>query len=338
MATSERVQIRDIKAEPGKKIRGFVDVGETPVGPIRVPLVLIAGWRPGPTLCLTAGVHATEYPAIDAVMRTIQALNPEELMGTVVAAPVVSQIMYQTRTPFISPIDGQNLNRMAPGRPDGTISEVLAHALLEEVVLKADVHIDCHGGDMGEILWPYAGYALSGNAEQDRRGEALARLYTPRIFALYREGSPLPPTAGAITANASKRGTISILGESGSNGTLEEKDVQVHLKGIANAMRYLGMLPGKPESAGDRLQARGQFVVSARRGGLLRLAIEIGQEIEAGQEIAEIVGLFGDVVERVRSDQAGIARIIWAHKAVNTGDPIVKCWQAAPAPPFDLDA
>ena len=338
MATSESVQIRHIKAEPGKKVRGFVDVGETPVGPIRIPLVLIAGRRPGPTLCLTAGVHATEYPAIDAVMRTIQALNPAELEGTVIAAPVVSQIMYQTRTPFFSPIDGQNLNRMAPGRSDGTISEILAHVLLEEVVLKADVHIDCHGGDMGEILWPYAGYALTGNAEQDRRGEALARLYTPRIFALYREGSPLPPTAGAITANASKRGTIGILGESGSNGTLEEKDVQVHLKGIANAMRYLGMLPGEPEITGDRLQARGQFVVSARRGGLLRVGIEIGQEIKAGQEIAEIVDLFGDVVERVRSDQVGIARIIWAHKAVNTGDPIVKCWQAEPALPFDLDA
>lgn len=338
MATDQPVQIRDIEAEPGKKVRGFITVGETPAGPIRIPIMLIAGTRPGPTLCLTAGVHATEYPAIDAVMRTIQALEPTDLTGTVIAAPVVSQIMYQTRTPFISPIDGQNLNRMAPGRPDGTISEVLAHVLLEEVVLEADVHIDCHGGDMGEILWPYAGYALTGDAGQDRRGEALARLYTPRIFALYRENTPLPPTNGAITANASKRGTIGILGESGSNGTLEEKDVQVHLKGINNAMRYLGMLPGEPEAAGDRLRARGQFVVGARRGGLLRIKIEIGQEIEAGQEIAEIVDVFGDVIERVHSAQSGIARLIWAHKAINTGDPIVKCWQAEPAAAFDFDA
>jgi predicted deacylase len=337
MATDEPVQIRDIRAEAGKKVRGFITVGETPAGPIRIPIMLIAGTRPGPTLCLTAGVHATEYPAIDAVIRTIQSLKPEALSGTVIAAPVVSQIMYQTRTPFISPIDGQNLNRMAPGRPDGTISELLAHVLLEEVVLKADVHIDCHGGDLGEILWPYAGYALTGNARQDRRGEALARLYTPRIFALYQEGTPLPPTAGAITANASRRGTIGILGESGSNGTLKEKDVQVHLRGIDNAMRYLGMLPGEAEITGDRLRARGQFVISARRGGLLRVGIEIGQEIEAGQEVARIVDLFGEVVERVRSDRAGIARIIWAHKAVNTGDPIVKCWQAEPAPELDLE-
>ncbi|MGH6922044.1 MAG: succinylglutamate desuccinylase/aspartoacylase family protein [Geminicoccaceae bacterium] len=338
MATTDVIQIREMRGEAGRKVRGFVTVGESPGGPIRIPIMLITGTRPGPTLGLSAGVHATEYPAIDAVMRTIQALDPAVLSGTVIAAPVVNQLMYQTRTPFISPVDGQNLNRMAPGRPDGTISEILAYVLLEELVLKADVHIDCHGGDMGEILWPYAGYALSGNAEQDRRGEALARLYTPRIFALYQDGTPLPPTNGAITANASRRGTIGILGESGSNGRLDEQDVQVHLRGIANVMRHLGMVPGKPAIEGDRLRARGQFVVAARRGGLLRVAIEIGQEIEAGQEIAQIVDPFGEVVERVRAEQAGIARLIWAHKAVNTGDPIVKCWQAEPAAPFDFDA
>ena len=338
MATVTVIEVREIRGEPGKKVQGFITVGECPGGPIRIPVALITGTRPGPSLCLTAGVHATEYPAIDAVMRTIQSLDPATLAGTVIAAPVVNQLMYQTRTPFISPVDGLNLNRMAPGRPDGTISEILAHVLLEELVLKADVHIDCHGGDMGETLWPYAGYALTGNAEQDQQGEALARLWTPRIFALYQDGSPLPPTNGAIAANATKRGTIGILGEAGSNGRLDEQDVQIHLCGIANVMRHLGMIPGKPAIEGDRLRARSQFVVAARRGGLLRVAIEIGQEIEAGQEVAQIVGPFGEVVERVRTEQAGIARLIWAHKAVHTGDPIVKCWQAEPAAPFDLDA
>jgi predicted deacylase len=70
----------------------------------------------------------------------------------------------------------------------------------------------------------------------------------------------------------------------------------------------------------------GQFVVSAQRGGLLRLKMGIGEEIAAGQEIAEIANLFGEVVECVRAPRSGLARLIWAHKAVNTGDSIVKCW------------
>ena len=323
---AEAVRIRDIVAKPGTRISGFLTIGETPTEPIRVPLVVVHGHRPGPRLCLTAGVHAAEYPGIDAVMRTVQGLDPTELVGTVVAVPVVNPPMFQRRSGFLSPIDGLNLNRTAPGRADGTISEVLAHVLLNDVIGTCQYHIDCHGGDLGEILWPYSGYALTGNSEQDRQGEALARLWSPRIVALYREGSELPPTNGSLTSQAARQGVISILAEAGSNGTLEPTDVEIHMRGMRNVMRYLGMIPGNPDAAGERVQPTGQFVVSARCGGLLRLKIGIGDEIGEQQEIAEVCNLFGEVIERIHSPHDGIARLIWAHKAVNTGDPIVKCW------------
>src|SRR5919112_1919903 len=242
---AEAVHIRDIVAKPGTRAGGFLTIGETPTEPIRLPLVIVHGHCPGPRLCLTAGVHAAEYPGIDAVMQTIQGLDPTELAGTVVAVPVVNPPMFQRRSGFLSPIDGLNLNRTAPGRADGTISEVLAHVLLTEA---------------------------------------------------------------------------------GSNGTLEPADVEIHMRGMRNVMCYLGMIPGEPAAAGERVQPTGQFVVSAQRGGLLRLKIGIGDEIGEAQEIAEVCDLFGEVVERIHSPHDGIARLIWAHKAVNTGDPIVKCW------------
>lgn len=323
---AEAGRIRDIVARPGTRASGFLTIGETPTEPIRLPVVVVHGLRPGPRLCLTAGVHAAEYPGIDAVMRTVQGLDPTELAGTVVAVPVVNPPMFQRRSGFLSPIDGLNLNRTAPGRVDGTVSEVLAYVLLNEVIGTCQYHIDCHGGDLGEILWPYSGYALTGNSEQDRLGEALARLWSPRIVALYREGSELPPTNGSLTSQAARRGVVSILAEAGSNGTLEPTDVEIHMRGMRNVMRYLGMVPGEPDVAGEHVQPTGQFVVSTRCGGLLRLKIGIGDEIREQQEIAEVCNLFGEVVERIHSPQDGIARLIWAHKAVNTGDPIVKCW------------
>ena len=323
---AEAVRVRDLVASPGARVEGFLTIGETPSEPFRMPLVIVNGRRPGPRLCLTAGVHAAEYPGIDAVMRTAQSLDPEELSGAVIAVPVVNPPMFQRRSAFLSPIDGLNLNRTAPGRADGTISEVLAHVLLTEVVGICQYHIDCHGGDVGEILWPYAGYALSGNTERDRQGEALARLYSPGIVALYREGSRLAPTMGSITAQAARRGVVSLLAEAGSNGTLDPADTEIHLRGIRNVMRFLGMIPGEPDPAAGTIDAIDQFVVSATRGGLLRLDIAVGDTLCAGQEIGQICNLFGEVVERVHAPQSGIARIIWAHKAVNTGDPIVKCW------------
>ncbi|HSB67901.1 MAG TPA: succinylglutamate desuccinylase/aspartoacylase family protein [Candidatus Methylomirabilis sp.] len=326
-------RIRDIEAKMGTKQRGHLTLGETPMGPIQIPLVIAHGAKAGPTLCITAGVHAAEYPAIDAVLRTVSRLDPAELSGTLLAVPVANPPMFRARSAFTSPIDGLNLNRTFPGKPDGTISELIAHVLLAEVVARADFHIDCHGGDLPEILWPYSGYAMTGNPAVDERGEAMARLYSPRIVALYREGTPLPPTKGSFTSEAARRGVPSILAESGSAGGLDPSDVETHLHGIRNVMGFLKMLPGEPVIRGRRMLAVAQFVVDARRGGLLRLAIGIGDEIRKGQEIAEVCDVFGDVVERIVSPGDGIARIIWTHKAVNTGDPIVKCWIVEPAPP-----
>jgi hypothetical protein len=326
--------IRDIAAEKGTKQRGYLTVGETPMGPIQIPLVIVHGAKPGPTLCITAGVHAAEYPAIDAVLRTVAGLDPADVCGTLVAVPVANSPMFRARSAFLSPIDGLNLNRTFPGKANGTISEIIAHVLLNEVVARADFHIDCHGGDLPEILWPYSGYAIQGNPAVDERGEAMARLYSPRVVALYRDGTALSATRGSFMSEAARRGVASILAESGSAGGLDPADVQNHLNGIGNVMRFFKMLPGEPVIHGKRMLAVDQFVVDSRRGGLLRLVIRIGDEIRKGQEIAEVCDVFGDVVEKIVSPSDGIARIIWTHKVVNSGDPIVKCWMAEPAPPF----
>lgn len=322
----EALRVRDVVAAPGTRAQGFLTIGETASGPVRIPLVIINGTSDGPVLCLTAGVHATEYAPIDAVLRTVQALHPGELRGAVLAVPVANLRMFDGRTPFVSPLDGVNLNKIAPGRHDGSISEILAQVLLDEVIGRADVHIDLHAGDMGEMLLPFAGYAFTGNAALDERGEALARLYSPKLVSLATESAAVPPFPDGIAYAATRRGIVSIFAESGGNGTLEEGDVRVHLDGITNVMRALGMVDGAPAPAGDRVVARDRKVVRATRAGLLRLGVAIGDTIVAGQEVAQICNVFGEVVERVTSTGDGIAGLVWAHKAVHTGDPIVRYW------------
>ena len=70
--------IRGVVAERGQRAQGFVTIGETASGPIQLPLVIVNGVDDGPMLCLTAGVHATEYAPIDAVLRIIQSLRPDD--------------------------------------------------------------------------------------------------------------------------------------------------------------------------------------------------------------------------------------------------------------------
>jgi len=329
----DSVRIRDLVVEPGATRRGLLRVAETGAGPVDMPVVVIHGGRPGPTLCLTGGVHATEYPGQTAVRELARQLDPAGLAGTVIAVPVVNLPMFAGRTPFVSPIDGLNLNRVAPGRPDGTITELIAHTLFSEVLSLATHHIDCHGGDLTEVLWPYAAYRLTGKREQDETGVAMARCYSPRIVALFGDGTPLVPT-GTVTTEAARRGIASILGECGSAGGLDPADVATHVHGITNVMRYLGMLAGAPVVPPNQLLGTGQFVVQARRSGLVRLSVGIGETVAEGQPVGEVWDLFGDVVETLRAPARGLVRIIWTHKVVNPGDLVLKCWVTEPAPPF----
>ena len=318
--------IRDVSAQSGERAQGFITIGETASGPMRFPLVIINGADDGPILCLTSGVHATEYAPIDAVMRVVQSLDPSKLRGAVIAVPVVNMRMFDSRTGFVSPLDGLNLNKVAPGRPDGSASEILAGVLLDEVIGRAAYHIDLHAGDLGEMLLPFAGYALTGDQELDAQGEALARLYSPKLISLATSDGKIPPFADGICYAATRRGVVSIFAESGGNGTLEDADVRVHVDGVTTVMRHLRMIDGTPTTPGPRVSARDRKVVRATRAGLLRLRVRIGDELVAGQEVAEVCNVFGEVVETVRSNGAGIAGLVWAHKVVNTGDPIVRYW------------
>src|SRR5215204_2443275 len=322
----DALRIRGVVAECGQRAQGFITIGETPSGPIQFPVVIANGADDGPVLCLTAGVHATEYAPIDAAMRIVQSLDAMSLRGAVIVVPVVNMRMFESRTGFVSPLDGINLNKAAPGRDDGSISEVLAKVLLDEVIGCAAYHIDLHAGDLGEMLLPFAGYALTGRPDLDEQGEALARLYSPKLISLATPDGKIPPFADGICHAATRRGVVSIFAESGGNGTLDEGDVRVHLHGVTNVMRYLRMIDGTPTAVGAQVSARDRKVVRAARAGLLRLRVKIGDELVAGQDVADVCNVFGEVVETVRSTGAGIAGLVWAHKVVNTGDPIVRYW------------
>ncbi len=326
-------EIGSLRASRGQLVRGFLSVGETSAGPVQLPLVIIHGEAEGPVLCLTAGVHATEYASIDALMRLINEVTPKELRGTLIAVPVVNMHMFAARCPFVSPLDGVNLNKIAPGG-DGSITERVGRILFDEVITKARYHIDLHAGDFGEMLLAFAGFSLTGNAELDRQGEALVRLFSPRVFCLARDGTTLPPSPGFVAYAAAHKGVVSILAESGGNGALEEADVRIHLEGLRNVMRYLKMIDGEPVIPGRQVRATDWHNTRAQQSGLLRLKVAVGDEVAAGQEVAEVCDIFGRTVERVRVEKPGLAMLVWAHKAVNTGDPIVRCWSTEPAAPF----
>lgn len=308
--------VGEMTAEPGHSARGLIRtrVGTTTV---EMPVVLINGRRRGPTVCVTAGVHGAEYPGIEAAIRLSRSLGADAVRGAVIVVPIVNVPAFQRRAIYVNPLDGVNLNRVFPGNPAGTITEVMAAALFREVVQPADALIDLHGGDLIEALAAFTLYYESGKSSVDATSRRMAEVfgieYIVRSMAL----------KGCAYQAAAAMGKPAILAEAGGQGILDEGSVQTHSKGLTNVLRHLGVLDGEPEVPGKPVKFLESTWLSAEEGGIFYPAVAVGQPVEKGQVVGEFRDWFGEPIARVEAPARGVILFLVTSPAINRGDPIL---------------
>jgi predicted deacylase len=283
------------------------------------PVVTVTGAKPGPTLFINAGVHGGEYPAIEAVIRLGKTLDPQKISGTVILMPVLNLPAFRKRTMFVCPVDHVNPNRVFPGDPDGSYSEQMVHALINEFVVHADAYIDLHGGDIPEALVPFA-ICRGGNEPVDVKSKELAMAFgMPYVLAVKR---PIQAAKGSSSyVAAAQRGIPAVLAEAGGVGQLQEEAVQLLMNGVMRVMRRLGMVEQGAGSLGrgdaadtaatteegdEEPEVLTSFEwVNAKSAGMFYPRIAAGDLVEKGQEIGTIRSLFGDRLERIVAPVTG---------------------------------
>jgi predicted deacylase len=109
-----------------------------------MPIACVANGD-GPTALVLAGNHGDEYPGPIAILKLMRSLRPEQVRGRLILIPALNLFAAKAAT-RLSPRDGKNLNRCFPGRPDGTLTEQVAHYLTTVLFPLADVVIDVHTG------------------------------------------------------------------------------------------------------------------------------------------------------------------------------------------------
>jgi predicted deacylase len=126
-----------------------------------VPITVIRGFKDGATLVQTAGCHR-----IDATKKLWNSIKHEELAGSFTGVPCLNVPGSSQRT-YITPLDGRNIQERYPGTTDGTISDLTAYVLFNDVALKSDYYLGCHGGDVHESeLWTFIYHKTSGAVEK----------------------------------------------------------------------------------------------------------------------------------------------------------------------------
>ncbi len=314
---SRIIVIGNVRSKPGEKVSGHLKVADKASSSINLPLTIIQGRSPGPTLALIAGEHGCEYCGIMAAVRIIRNVSPTKIRGTLVVIPLANPPAFEERTLFVNPIDSVNLYAAYPGSLEGTASYVMAYKIFNDIALKADYVVHLHGADYNEALFPFNYYAKTGNPEVDRMSKKLASCfpvnYVLEATAAQRvtEGSPRGTTyaataAGTLYGEASSRGVPSTMCEAGREGKVEEEFVKIHYEGVYNVMKLIGMLAGSPTLRRNQSRLFDPALVNNSKAGLFSPLVQVGAAVKKEQKIAEILSFEGDIIESIPSPISGI--------------------------------
>jgi predicted deacylase len=290
-----------------------IDLGFT-----TIPITVIKGSKPGPVLALTAGIHGYEYPPILALQR----LQVKDLAGTLIIVHIANMPSFLARTVYFSPLDGKNLNRVFPGRADGSESERIAHAITTQVIDKCDYLLDLHCGDGNESLRPYVYQTVTGDADFDSRIEELVAYFGFDHIVVDR-ARPKDPAASLFCSNtAITRGKPAMTVESGFLGRTDEKSTRAIVAGIENVMRYLKMIKGKPSKLKKPVFLDPVEVLSSPATGILYPHVERNDKVKKGAVLAHITDFFGKKIAEVKAPFAGVVLYVVATPPITQGQPV----------------
>lgn len=323
LALAQSLQVGPVIAGPGEKVSGFLEVPAGRDAGTRIPVTVMRGAGPGPTLALIAGTHGAEVAPIVALQQVRAELDPRRLRGSVILVHVANLPSFLARTVYFNPIDGKNLNRVYPGRPDGTVTERIAFAITGQVIDQADYVVDMHAGDGNESLRPYTYWSPLGlNARVDSLARELALAFGHDHIVVDRE-RPRDRAESVYTQNTAQiRGKPSITTETGYLGLPEPEMVRRNVAGAFRLLRFLGMIDGQPERVEAPLWLERTEVLRSPDTGVWHPLVERAQTVAAGAPIGILTDFFGNELARILAPFAGEVLYVIGTPAMSKGEPV----------------
>jgi len=312
---NENLKVGGFSASHGQKVVGLQKI-DLAGQQVEMPVFVVNGTQAGPTLAVTAGIHGAEYASIAAALQLGQSLEPEGLRGRVIVVPVANVPAFRMRSIYVCPLDGQNLNRMFPGNPDGTASEQLADWLFHNVIKQADYYVDLHGGDLIEALIPCTIYHRSGNKVIDQKSLELAKVFGIQYIVRSE-------TKGSTYSAAAQAHIPAILTEAGGQGMWPPEAVAAHTNGLNRLMRHLGMLEGPaPEPVPTQLLEHSIWLRS-EHVGYYYPGVEVGEAVCKGQDLGAVTDFQGNVLQSLVAPEDGLILFLVSSLAINQDDPLL---------------
>jgi predicted deacylase len=256
-------------------------------GWIPVPVTVLRNGD-GPTMVISAGVHGDEYEGQIAVASLARTLGPAEIRGRLILLPMVNFPAAEAGC-RVSPIDEGNLNRLYPGDPRGTPSEMIAHYHEEVILPLADYAVDLHSGGTSMV---YPATLLRGPAHSPAEEAGLAMLteaFDLPYAWVFTGGGGTGSTARTAMGAANRKGVINIMAELGGAGGVTPDILRRTERGLSRILHAAGMLPGYVADAAEGTRALHALGCAyAYTAGLFEPLKEIGDDVAEGETVARI--------------------------------------------------
>ncbi len=158
-------------------------------------------------------------------------------------------------------------------------------------------------------------YSGGGPAEVVSRAAAMAEAFG--IAHIMVSDALTGSTIGAAAA----RGAPAILAEAGGMGQLDEESVALHLRGLRNVLRLLGVLPGSPDPVPPPVRLTRFAWLRAEHAGCWYPAVR-GRPRGSGAADRGLKDYWGEVLAEHRAPADGVVLFVATSLAINSTDPL----------------
>jgi uncharacterized protein len=258
------------------------------------PVFVARGVTPGPTLCVTSGIHGDEVNSVEIARRVFDAVDPSELAGTLVVLPSVNTLGFRTRQRNM--MDRRDLNRAFPGSPNGSVASIVAHTVFEGVVMGCSYLIDLHTGSNLRTNQPQV-------RVDDTNARALELAHWFGVGMIITSAGP----DGSIRREASLRGIPTIIYEAGPPYVFLESEIERGVEGVRNVMSRLAMIDEPPSKSVSKVLVRSRWLrVPRGQGGIYLPRVGVGDSVTEGQLLATIADPISAQVHELHADLGGV--------------------------------
>ena len=302
------------RVDPGERADFRYSVSETYLGdPVRVPVSIINGEEPGPTVFLSAAAHGDELNGIEVVREVAYEWDHSNLQGTLVCLPVLNVPGFLAQQRYL-PIYDRDLNRSFPGSADSTSAKRMAHRLFKNFLEPCDLGLDFHTSTRGRTNMLHVRADMT-----DDGSDRLARAFGTNVI-IDSEGP-----RRSLRREVTDAGTPTITVEMGEAHRFQRKLIDRALDGVASVLAEYGAHAATPVSYPEWrtiITADQKTWLRADDGGIVEMHRERGDLVEEGDTVCTISNPFKTDSVRVNAPFTGLLVGALENPMVYPGNPL----------------